>query len=243
MKGKAPMFQMIVSNIAASLVRALRSIGLALKKAARRVVDPVTGAVSWVRDWAIDLAHDGIDLAEHAAQIPGAALGAILGPRMPSPGELADLAVATDRAQQAQPAEPRSSLVVGDFAHDETIEAFAAVKDMKGNALMYQLRDEVAFWIAGLLDDERATVANATLPTLRAHIEGREQIPGVPAILTRSEILETRRRSQDFDRLVNSDPDLLAEMERGSLAAAKRHEEQDRSAALAFEPELACFRM
>lgn len=241
------MFQMIVANISAGLVRALRSIGKALRRLARRVVDPVTGAVSYVRDRALELAHDAIDLAEHAAQVPGAALGAMLGNRPPEPGDLADMAVAADRAQRAMPAEPRASLVVGDFAHDEAIEAFAAVRDAKGSALMYQLRDEVAYWIAGLLDDERTILQQVTLPALRAHIEGREQIAGVPPILTRDQVLQTRRTTAEIDRMFRTDPALLAEMEKGALAAANRNEEQDRAPRRALvrepEPELAGFRM
>lgn len=241
------MFQMIVANMIGSIVRALRSAGRALKRLARRVVDPVTGAVSYVRDRALELAHDGLDLAEHAAAVPGALLGAALGNRPPEPGDLADMAVAADRAQQAAPAEPRASAIVGDFAHDEVIEAFAAVRDSRGCALMYQLRDEVAYWIAGLLDDERAIVQQAPLPALRAHIEGREQIAGVPPILTRAQVQATREASRDFDRLLRTDPVLLAEMEKGALAAAKRHEEEDRTPrrtrAPEPEPELAGFRM
>lgn len=241
------MFQLIVSNVLGSIVRALRSAGRALKRLARPVIDPVTGAVSWVRDRALELAHDGLDLAEHAAAVPGALLGAALGHRPPEPGDLADLAVEADRARQAVPAEPRSSAIIGDFAHDEAIEAFAALRDERHNALMYQLRDEVAYWAAGLLDDERAILQQAPLHALRAHIEGRVQIAGVPPILTEAQVQATRQASKDFDRMIRTDPELLAEMEKGALAAANRNEKQSRAPSRALvrepEPELAGFRM
>lgn len=246
-EGHLSMFQMIVANLTQGLVRALRSIGRALKRLAKRTVDPVTGTVRWAVDRTLDAAHDVIDLAEHAAAVPGAALAGLLGHRPTDPGDLADMAVAADRAQQAAPAEPRASLCVGEPVHDEAIEAFAALRDETHSALLYQLRDEVAYWAVGLLDDERAIAAKATLPTLRAHIEGTALIPGVPPILTRAQVLATRQASKDFDRLVNSDPDLLAEMHKGALAAANRNEEQSRAPRRARAPEpepaLAGFRM
>ncbi|MBY0255027.1 MAG: hypothetical protein K2X54_27190 [Methylobacterium organophilum] len=241
------MFQLIVANITQGLVRALRSIGRALRRLAKRTVDPITGAVRWAVDRSLDAAHDALDLAEHAAAVPGAALAGLLGNRPTDPGDLADLAVAADRAQQAIPAEPRASLVVGDFAHDEAIEAFAAVRDSRGSALMYQLRDEVAYWVAGLLDDERAIVQQVTLPALRAHIEGHQQIAGVPPILTKAQVQETRRTTAEIDRMLRTDPVLLAEMEKGALAAANRNEVPERAPRRALardpEPELAGFRM
>lgn len=239
------MFQMIVANISQGLLRALRSIGRALRRLAKRTVDPVTGAVRWAYDRALDASHDALDLAEHAAAVPGALLGAALGNRPPDAADLADMAVAADRAQQAAPVEPRASLCVGEPRFDEAAEAFAAVRDSRGSEMLYQLSDPVCYWIAGLLDDERAVVAKASLPDLRAHIEGRTMLPGIPPILTREQVLETRARSRDFDRLIREDTELLAEMERAALAAARRHEEQDRSPRRVREPEpeLAGFRM
>lgn len=238
------MFQMIVSNLVGSLVRALRAAGRALRRLAKRVVDPVTGAVRWAHDRSLDLVYDGLDLMEHAAAVPGALLGAALGNRPPEPGDLADIAVAADRAR-AQQAEPRASLCVAQKEHDIVVEAFAAVRDRLGSEQLYQLPDTHAYWVAGLLPDERAVVAATPLAGLRAHLDGSRPLPGIPALLTQEQVLEHRRNAVHFDRLLADDREVLGEMADAAILAAKRYTEQLRTgpAPAHPEPEPAGFRM
>ncbi len=193
------MFQLIVANISATLVSAMRSLARALKAAARsakRIVDPVTGAVRWVYDRTLNLAHDGLDLAEHAAAVPGAAIGAMLPRPLPSPGDIADAATAADRAPAVAPARPRDRLA---------IQLNELARELPGGELHQGLDPRLAFWMMSLSVVERGHVANATPEQIRAHISGTVQIPGVPRIWTAAEVAHQEEASRAFDLKIRQD--------------------------------------
>lgn len=182
------MFQLIAANLTQGLVRALRSIGKALRRLAKRTVDPVTGVVRWAYDRALDASHDALDLAEHAAQILGAALGAVLGNRPPEPDDIAAMAMASadQRQRPAHVASAPAALAQRDI--DPTMAVIAAAQDRRGLEIFHDIPQTHCSWLAYMTDEERAVIANATPHQIRGHLTGVALLSGIPPVWTQARL-------------------------------------------------------
>lgn len=217
------MFQLIVSNVLGSIVRALRSAGRALKRLAKRTVDPITGAVRWAYDRSLDVSHDAIDLAEHAAQIPGAALGAVLGNRPPEPGDIAAMAMASadQRPRPAPVASAPAALAQRDI--DPTMAVIAAAKDRRGLEIFHDIPQTHCSWLAYMTDEERAVIANATPHQIRGHLTGVALLPGIPPVWTQARLDEANAREAMIMKHLEEGP-VYAQAAR-DLEQRHRHDE------------------
>lgn len=94
----------VLARFVAALVAACRS----MTRAAKRIAKPVLDRSGKVIDWVFDRAHDALDVAEHAAAVPGAAVGGIAGNRGPDPADIAEAAMAAPprKAAPVAPAAP-----------------------------------------------------------------------------------------------------------------------------------------
>lgn len=189
----------ILSRFVAILIAACRSMA----RAAKRIAKPVLDRAGRIIDWTFERTHDVIDVAEHAAAVPGAAVGAVLGGiagnRGPDAADIAEAAMASAprAAATVAPApvvqpKPRSlgELVRMHALSDGGIEA----------ADLPPLPKHLATWLGDMSFDDRQGFHRWSPAAIERHVRARSEadlIPGIPAAFTPAQAeayMERQRR-------------------------------------------------
>lgn len=215
------------------LARAFRAMARSLRRLAKRLKGGAAAAAEVAEDvyeGALEVAHEAIDVAEHVAAVPGAAVAGLLGARAPGPGDIADAAVAADtgpivpKAPEAKPAFKRAP-----FVSERMLDLIAG----RIGEREAKLPDSVRFWLADMSEDDRQGLARFSVGQLEAHFRNDRMIPGVPRIYSREEVqaryaqeglpLETALRELRIDALCEAQAS--AARKRGDRREAERADE------------------
>lgn len=191
-------------TVLARFVQALIAACRSMAKAAKRIAKPVLDKTGKVVDWVFDRTHDVIDVAEHAAAVPGAAVGAVLGGiagnRGPDAADIAEAAMAS-APRAAAPVAPAPVAQPKPRSLGELVRMHALSDGGIDYADLPPLPAHVAAWLADMSWDDRQGFARWSPAAIERHVRARSQddlILGVPACFTpaQAETYHARKRQE-----------------------------------------------
>lgn len=227
-------FAKFLARVFRAMAKALRRMAKGLKGGAATAAEIAEGAY----EGALEVVHDAIDVAEHVAAVPGAAVAGLIGARAPGPGDVADAAVEADTGpvMPKAPEDPEAKAPAKFRYVSERMLAFIAGRITKAEA---KLPDSIAFWLADMSEDDREGLQRFSIGELENHIRNARLIPGIPRIYSRDEVraryakeglpLETALRELKIDAMCAASA--AAARRRGDRKEAERADE-----ALAVSP-------
>lgn len=185
-------------NLAAAIGRAMRAAARALRRLARRGRDSASAAAETAAEIAerayeagLEVAHDVLDVAEHAAAVPGALIGGLLGARLEQPGDVADAAIAAD-AGPVKVAAPAAVPVTKRRVHVvERVLDYVAGRISREEA---RLPASVGLWLDDMSEDDREGLLRFPAGDLDRHMTGMVPIVGIPLLPTDAEVRARFRR-------------------------------------------------